>query len=410
MNQNLQRDVNSLGTMATLLLIGALVMAILLLAPIVVGAYITELGFSVQQAGYLISADMAGIGFATIPALFWLPRFSWHLVFKISLLATIALHIASALTGDFTQLLAIRFFCGLGSGTIVAVCIVCFGLTRHPDRVYALWVAGQLLIGAFGLAVLPHVMPEWGIKVVFFSLAATSGAALLFLKYIPSSIEAAQPITGAKHHAHLGTKSTGKIALGIAGLYLFYVALSGVWAYIERIGVSAELTPEHIGYILAIASILGIAGALTASVLDTRWGRLVPTAFGLVIIVTGLLALSGVNSVNTSAAALFILGAFTFKYAWTFILPYFLASISSQDKSGRAIVIANIFVGAGMASGPAIAAQFITGESYTSLITMGIICMLVCFLLFLPLILSKRDGIKSGSPTQQDHHIKANDH
>ena len=331
---------------------------------------------------------MAGIGFATVPALYWLNRFNWRQVFKVGLLAGIALNLASAVTVDLLPLTVIRFFCGLSSGTIVAVCLTSFGLTRRPDRNYALWVAAQLLIGAFGLAILPHVMPQLGVKVVFLTLAAVLCIAMFFLQYVPVG-QVTQAATEGRKSAGLNANSIIKIALGVAGLYLFYVALSGIWAYIERIAVSANIASNHIGYVLAIASILGIAGALSASLLDVRLGRFLPTVAGVATIVGGMFLLLGVGPASSGALLFFASGAFLFKYAWTFILPYFLAAISSQDKSGRAIVIANIFVGGGLASGPAIAAQFIDGGGYMPLITMGVACMLACFMLFLPLILGR---------------------
>ena len=390
MTNIIEQDVNSFNTLATLVVIGSVAMAILLLAPIMVGAYIIELKFSPQFAGYLISADMAGIGFATIPAMFWLNRISWRSVVKFSLITSIMLQIFSAYTTEYEMFMTIRFLSGLCSGTIISVCLACFGYTLKPDRSYAFWVAVQLLIGAIGLAIFPQIIQQSGVKIVFYALAVSLSIALYFVKYIPVSLSNKSDNSIENHQVH-NTNSIVKIAMGIAGLFLFYIALSGLWAFIERIGVSGGLEPMTIGYILAIASIFGIAGALTASMIDTRWGRLIPISIGVVILVIGMLMLLNVKSDQLNVTIFFVSGALLFKYAWTYILPYFLAAISGQDKSGRSIIITNIFVGGGMASGPAIAVQFIQGDNYSTLITLGIGCMIGCFLLFLPLIITNEN-------------------
>ena len=60
-------NVNNPSAIATLVALGALTSFVLIIAPGLVGAFVNELGLTPQQAGYLISADMAGMGLAILP-------------------------------------------------------------------------------------------------------------------------------------------------------------------------------------------------------------------------------------------------------------------------------------------------------------------------------------------------------
>lgn len=405
MNKQASFDINGRTTLTTLIFIGSILLTVLLIAPGIVGALINELGLSPSQAGYVISADLAGLAFATLPALWWLNRLNWQLVVTIGLTFTVVLNLISAWTVDYQQFLIVRFLCGLSGGTVVAVCLASFGLTRRPDRTYAMWVALQLIIGAVGLAILPHVLPLYGIKIIFIPLAIFVATGIPFLRHFP---------VGANIHMEAANQGSSKgkpplpvlkIGLGILGVYVFYVSLTGVWTYIERMGLTASLTEKNIGYVLAVSSIMGIAGAVTASILDTRFGRFLPTAIGMFLILAGLFLLYASNTLTFRNVILYSAGAFLFKYTWTFILPYFLAAIASQDPSGRAIVINNFFAGAGMASGPLVAAQFINNGDYVPVVVLGIVCMILCFVFLLPLILvgqSSKKLVRNLVPSSAD--------
>jgi hypothetical protein len=58
--------------------ITAIISAILMIAPVVVGALITRYGFTPAQAGVTISVELGAMSLASWPALWWLPRWSWQ--------------------------------------------------------------------------------------------------------------------------------------------------------------------------------------------------------------------------------------------------------------------------------------------------------------------------------------------
>ena len=163
--------------------------------------------------------------------------------------------------------------------------------------------------------------------------------------------------------------------LGILAIYCFYVALGGVWTYLERIGDASNISAERIGYYLSIASLTGIAGALSASCLGDKWGCVKPVILGFCAILVALLLLLGTAQATSYAATGYVIAASLFKYAWTFVLPFMLAALSATDASGRVIVTINIFIGAGLTTGPPLASSVIKSESYVPVIYFGLIVM-----------------------------------
>jgi hypothetical protein len=66
-----------------------------------------------------------------------------------------------------------------------------------------------------------------------------------------------------------------RFVLGLAAVFFFYVALSGVWTFMGAIGTGAGIGPGSVAVALSVATVAGIASALLATVLgDTPRRRL----------------------------------------------------------------------------------------------------------------------------------------
>ncbi len=79
-------------------------------------------------------------------------------VFCIGNLAT------ALLMPGFVALLALRALTALGGGTLMVLCMTSAATSGNRDRVYGLWVVGQLVAGALGLFVLPHLFDAFGLR------------------------------------------------------------------------------------------------------------------------------------------------------------------------------------------------------------------------------------------------------
>lgn len=330
--------------MASAVLLTSVVAAILLIAPVVVGALIAHYAFTPSQAGYLISIELGAMSLAALPALWWLPRWSWSRMLGGALLLMIAGNLACAHVTTFAPLAGLRFITGFAGGSVMVICLAVIGMTSQTERNFGWWTIGQLLLGAIGLASLPRVLPYIGPAGLYWGLAALLCAGLLASRILPRQGPPAG--SGADRQRLLGPA-----LLGLAGIFCLYVALGGLWTYVERIGAAAGLAATLIGDDLTIASVGGIAGCLGAILLGARFGRLRPLLLGFALLFAGAAALLG-----RPPPLRYLLAAGTFKFAWTFALPFILAGMASHDRSGRLMALANFMIGGGLAAGPAVVA------------------------------------------------------
>lgn len=343
-------------------LLSAFASAMLLTAPLVVGALITLYGFSPQQAGLAISVELGAMSLAGLPALAWMPRLPWRPFITVALLLMVAGNVACAFAHSFVELASLRFVTGLGGGTLMVVAMAAIGRTADTERNFGWWTVGQLVVGAAGLAVLPSVMPAMGLRGLFFVLAAVFALGLFAVRTLPQRDMAA---TSGSPSTRL---TAWRVLLALVGILLFYVALAGVWTYMERIGVAAAIPAQSIGNDLTLASLCGIAGCLCAAALGARAGRMVPLISGLLLLIASVGLLLGAPT-----QARFLLAGCGFKFAWAFALPFMLAGTASLDASGRILALANLMIGCGLALGPAIvAASLGSPADYSVAVWIGI--------------------------------------
>ncbi len=359
-------------TVFSVVVITAVVAAILVIAPIVVGALITRYAFTPSQAGIAISVELGAMSLAAWPALWWLPRWSWPKLLYAALLVMIVGNVACAFSTSFVTIATLRCVTGLAGGSAMVICLTVIGMTRQTERNYGWWSIGQLLLGALGLALLPRLMPTIGLRGLYLGLAGMLCACLLAVRQVPRHV--------SPHMVH-GFRGVLRMPalLGLAGILCLYVALGGVWTFVERIGAASGLAATFIGDSLMVASLCGIAGCAGAIVLGARIGRVRPLLLGFALFLSGTLGLNGFVS-----ALRFLLAAGIFNFAWTFTLPFILASMAMHDNSGRLMALTNFVIGGGLALGPAIIAALLgTPANYAMVSGIGLVFGVVSLLLLL---------------------------
>ena len=152
-------------------------------------------------------------------------------------------------------------------------------------------------------------------------------------------------------------------------------------------GDAAGFDPKFIGYTLSGVSVVGVAGALTATWLSTRLGRIIPFAAGIVILGISFALLYGLSSQN-----IYILSAFLFKYGWWFISPYLLANMTTLDPSGRLITATNFVIAFGQALGPLVVGFMLVEAAsgqvvdYSPALTFGLAAFVLCCVFFTPVV------------------------
>ena len=165
--------------------------------------------------------------------------------------------------------------------------------------------------------------------------------------------------------------------IAIFAVLAFYIGLSGVWAFIGTIASAAGIGPESTGAILAIASLLGIVGSLTATLVGSRLPRTISLVLGYGGMTGAVAALLGAPGLVR-----FALAAFVFKLVRTYVLPYILASVADLDTDGRLMGTTNLVIGGGLAIDAAVAGQLLERSGApTAMLTASIAFLILSFLL-----------------------------
>lgn len=378
--QNVSLGVDSpapLGSLLTwaVIIFAAVAPLILMTAPVVAAQLGSQLHLKSEHIGLFFTVELGAMSLATLPSYLWLPRVSQRVAAIVAIILFVVSNAIAATIPSYDILLVLQFVAGMAGGTLMILCLTSAGRAANQDRVFGLWVVGQLTLGAIGLWVLPILFKSFNLSALFVSLAVllivVSPLALAF----PTT-----PVRPQKQHITAESSPILKPVIGLVGVLAFYLSIGGVWTFMSALGVKSGLEAEVAGRVLSIASLFGIAGAAIASIIGGHGKRL-----GFLIIGYAILLLSIALMFGAPALIRFSIAACIFKFSWTFVLPFILAVIGSIDPSGRAIATVNLIIGGGLAVGPIIAGWLLqqSGSFHLPLIV-EILAAFISFLLLLP--------------------------
>lgn len=335
----------------------------ILFLPLMVGGIIAELGFSEKQAGYIAAAEMAGVAIASGLGIFWVRRSNWITISILSTLAFVAANWISMGVTEYWPMFASRFFVGAASGALLAIGLACQSDSKNADRIFGYWVACQMTVSSAGYLLLPSVRATWGLDGFFLALIILGFTAFVSIAYLPSQ-GLNRTLTKEKQE---NTILTSSLALG--GALLFFMAQGGLWAFLERLGLTANLTTTQIGFALAISSYLGIVGGLAKNWLADAIGVLSPFIF---VIVGELIML--VLFATGSSNVMFIIAVCTLQFCWAMGMASLLSGLNVIDRSGGLVLLLMSVAKAGYSLGPAMMGWLIVGDDYSGvLIACGVL-------------------------------------
>ncbi len=350
-----------------------------------------QLGFTIQQAGQVAPVEVLGVGLASVLAIFWIRRVNWRIAALIAVAAVVIGNVLTTFQSDPTVLTVIRFLTGfIGEGTAFALGLSIIADTKETDRNFAYVIAAQVAFGVVTLLTLFRFSAAFGsIGGIYIPLAAFAVLVLLMLKFIPEG--------GAKVVPEAQTAQAPSMAIpmvGLAVLLIWCTGLGAVWAFMASIGMAGGLESTSAGDALAISSTVAILGALAASVMADKFGRLAPVSIALIVQMIMLSVLTGDMTFARFAAT-----AAVFQIFWNLTGPYLMATIASSDASGRAAVLIPAAQTGGFFLGPYIAVQLVTEENLFPANIVGIAGCLIALVIFVPLIMqiNKAAGARAAS-------------
>ncbi len=378
METSKQTDENSVAIITALTLLATIAPAAAVLSPLLVGAYVTDMGFTPQQGGTIIAAELIGAALSSLSTFFLISRVNWHKILYGAIFTMVVCYAISCVIVEYNMFLIVRFLSGLALGTLMTMTIIVAGMMRDPERAFGFWSLGQIVFAVIGFAVFPKLLPTIGLDGFFIFMAIAMVLLLLPSRFMPESGEVASQVKPDGAPA----ASKWMIAIGALAVFLFYMAIGSVWAYVERIADQAGLEAGAIGYVLSISSLLGVVGAGAATWISTKFGRLLPSALGYILVGLGILLL-----LDLETMLFYTIASLVFKFSWWFTAPYLLASVTSLDASGRVAILVNFVIACGLGLGHAVGAKVLTLTqqlsggplNYNAVLVFGAVCLSISF-------------------------------
>jgi predicted MFS family arabinose efflux permease len=351
----------------------AVLYMVLLIAPVIAGKLVQQFGLTPGQVGMLFSFELGAFSLATVPAYLWLRRVNLNTATYVFTAVVIAGNVVSGFLDSFALLVAARVITSLAAGSITVIILTLSGRTSNPSRAFGIFVVFQLLMGAVILAAFPALFAQTGVAAIYWTMAGLAVCCLPVVRQIDGEMLRRDPLaSNASEAGAAGKMPVGKFVAGLAAVLLFYIGLSGVWSFMAQIAGGAGIDLSTASVVLAIATVPGILSSLLATVLGDSPKRrmfLLAGYIGLAAAVTLLFGVSGMVQ--------FAVAAMIFKFAWTFILPYLLSSLSDLGGSGQVMNTTNLMIGTGFAIGPALSGVLIEASGgFGSMLAVALACTL----------------------------------
>jgi MFS transporter, DHA1 family, inner membrane transport protein len=346
------------------------------LGPIIIGAYIDVLGLTEKQAVQIFSTEMAGFSFGGVIVFLLLSRVNWRHIVLGAFTFLILGNFLTLSVDTLQPLLIVRFLSGIGGGTLMSMTVVSIGMTKSPERIYGLWLASQYISSAIAVAIVARLIPEHGLAAPSIIFAILGLSIIWVFLHFPERSEVksgGSSIAGTRKALILGV-------LGLLGIFVFYGGQAAVWAYVERIGIAAEFTSNHVANAISIALLAGIGGALLATALGNKFGRRMPMIVTIIFSTITVYFL-----LDTTVFISYIIALCLFNVAWQYSTPYLQSTIANIDASGRLLSLVAIVIPASISAGPAVVSLLLVeGGAYTAILWVLIVSLPLGFLLLNP--------------------------
>ena len=338
------------------------------LLPFVVGTYIGLMGFSEAQAGSLVSVELLAIGITSFLLAPWINKVPVRLVFIGALIA--ATGNAACLFGDsYGYILQCRLFAGIGCGLLMAIGNSIIASYPEPDRLYGQMTTLTVVMMLILFNIIPAVTAEWDHKGLFGLMVLTMLVLMPLMLLLPHDVDASKSkdtLEGIKALASLPA------VIALMMIFTFFTRDTLVWAFAERAGVRVGLSQEEIGLVFSAHAVLGLLGPMIVAVIGTRFGRMFPVIFG--ILITGMITYN-ISLTNNQLNYIIMVLIWTSMHFFT--LSYLMGSAAAVDNKGRVIAAAGGAMMIGNTVAPVTAGYLIEWKGYAALGWFTIVAVLI---------------------------------
>lgn len=352
--------------------------------PFIVGSMIQGFGISEAQAGFIVGLEVAAVGLTTIGVSPFIRKLSrMHLAMTAGVLMVFS-NTMSMFVDQYVPLLLLRGLNGVAAGLMTAASKSALAEAQHPERFFSWMLAMGAVIVALLLQILPFAM-AWG---------QHQGVFLVFIVTIVLFLPMCRGLPGIPagafktEHASVTHGDRFLAALVIGAAIITSVAVGGVWAFTERIGIAIGLQGEAVGTILALSSLASVLTAFVAAYIGMTYGRRWPLAIGL-----ASLGIGGYFVTVASGGLEFAVANLLFWCGWYLHFPYIMGAAASLDRFGRLPALTyGVFIST-LSIGPIVGGILF---GILGFVAVGWLCLLASFAAFIcmwPICLRLDSGV-----------------
>jgi len=338
------RPIGPVGAALTACLLSAIGISCWNLMPVILGAAADAHALDDQALGLLGSTLLGGWLFATVVSFYRLPVVSRHLALTVGAALAASGFALALLTNHLWGLYAAWGVAGMGAAMVYCVSIQTIAELGYVERAFGLKVSAEVISGALLLFAFPVLLiASWGFPGAMYGIAAVYLLAAVLTPWVRAPVQreaSVQPISAIPLRPWLA----------LLALFVFMCGITGIWAFMERIGRDIGVEAAQLGTIFALLKVVGGAAGVTAAFAGNRFGMLWPhwTAFfavGGAVVVLHL----------ADGSQMFAAGAWIWEFGFTLGFAYQCAALVRLDHSQRLLLLIPSCIGLSGVVGPALA-------------------------------------------------------
>ncbi|MDQ0819551.1 DHA1 family inner membrane transport protein [Arthrobacter sp. V4I6] len=360
------------------------------LVPIMIVALTGELGFSVTDAGVLMTASLLACAASCLLTSRWSAHGGRYVVARLGLVLAAAGFGAAAFIPSVPVVIAGVVLGGLGAGGAVSAGGAALSALRNPDRASGINGFTNRAIVSVVLFAIPALGA--GMGSAFGLLAGLALAALLTTGWLPDrpapavTTASTAPVPGASAKPSRTLMSAG---VGLLACFaLWALSEDSLWAVAATMGAEqAGLDEAGMGLALSLSTLGGLVATAVVSLFGRRLGRTLPLA--VVLVAGGLLKVLA-GAVTDPGWYLVVIIAWNTLYAAAFV--YIIAVAAALDATGRwsAPLLGVYLIGSAFA--PVFGTFLSAGIGYPG---MGMVLAGMTFALLIPFLIISRVSVRT---------------
>jgi MFS family permease len=360
------------------------------LMPVTLGSAADAYSLSDQQLGLLASSLLTGWLIATVLAFFFMHKIDRRWVTANGACVAALASIASQF-GDGLSLLYMTWgIAGFGIALVYCVSIQLISELGDIERSFGFKLVSEVSGGAILLYVFPvFIISVWHYAGASYGVAAVYLSSLIFLPWVTPYAPIQKSVTQNERES---APLVAWITLGAT--LIFLSGITGLWAFMERIGTDVGVTSNQMGIFLAILKLVGGLAGLTMVFASAKYGIRWPHIVALLCISISVLILHMTQSVSGYAV-----GTWIWEFGFTLGIGYQFAVLARLDTSKRLLLLIPSCIGLAGMIGPALAGYIKDGDSYANVYIFAAMFALIPTIILMSILSKERLAMLSEQGT-----------